>query len=592
MHTKPAILIADDLKTNRLVLRKHLAELDVDIIEAHTGQAVLQIMETHPDIALLLLDIQMPDMDGYEVAKIVHSDNQNRHIPIIFITAMELSTQTLHDSYLAGVVDVLKKPVNPSVLCTKAQVFINQWSVRHTLETEIERRNEAESLVQHMAHHDQLTNLPNRRQLEINLEHEIQRCQRYGKRVAVLFLDLDGFKRINDTLGHHTGDQVLLQLANRFQSLIRSTDTVVRFGGDEFVILFTDVDAREQLVGKLKRLLETTLSPIKIEQNRLSVGVSIGVAFYPEHGSAPAELISNADKAMYQAKRDGRNTFRFYSEKMNQSVLYRLQMEEHLYTALQNNEFHILYQPIINLQNGQLIGAEALLRWQSPVLGNVSREQFIPVMEEIGLINCIGSWVLKQACRQLSLWLRQYQQDLKICVNVSSLQFCDPQEQLLQDVQAIIKETGLSYRHLELEITEGLLLNNNPHISRQLKTLHDMNIGIAIDDFGTGYSALGYLKTYPISTLKIDRSFIQDIPHHEDGCILVNAILSMAHGLNIKVIAEGIENRLQTSYLSHLACNYGQGYYFSKPLSADDFSRFLQAHNRTGQTPDAKQASR
>ncbi len=579
MSRNPVILITDGQRESRATLKARLASLPAETIEAGTGASAIELAFSTPNLAMILLDIPSLGIEGCEITEQLRSHKTTRHIPIVFITAHPPSDLAQRDD-ACGAVDYLQKPVNHHVLLSKARFFLDLWEMRMHLEQEIERRNQAESTIQYLANHDQLTSLPNRRQLDKTLAHEILRCDRYGKKMALLFLDLDGFKRINDTLGHHVGDQVLLKISERFRELIRETDTLARFGGDEFVILMTDIAEKDPLVSRLKRILETTLAPVKIGDNLLNVGVSIGVAYYPDHAGTADELLSCADKAMYQAKSEGKNTFRFYSLAMNQAVKKRLEMEEQLYTALERNEFSLVYQPIIDIQHNRVIGAEALLRWHNEKLGQVPPDEFIPVLEEIGLICNVGHWVLNQACEQIRQWRLQHDVDLRICINVSSLQFIDPAKRLLGDIRSLIDRKIVAAKNIEIEITEGLLLHDGQSVNEQLHALKALQVDIAIDDFGTGFASLNYLKKYPITTLKIDRSFVSDIPGNAESCILVNAILAMSHGLGIKVIAEGIENPAQLNYLSHLACHYGQGYLFSRPLPADDFIAFVEAANK------------
>ena len=578
MSAKPVILITDHVKNNREGLVQLLQSADAEIIEAETGSETLFKASESNHIALILLDVQLSGQDSFRVAEQLHSEKKTRYIPIIFMTGVDDDEMYTQQGYRAGAVDYMHKPVDPVVLLSKVNVFLDFWRMRNSLEREIEQRVDAEMRIQHMADHDQLTCLPNRRNLYARLTEAMQRCDRYGKRLALLFLDLDGFKRINDTLGHKCGDEVLLQIAGRYQGLIRNTDTLARFGGDEFVILLTDLDEHEQLIHKLKALLDITHNPVDLEDNKVSLGVSMGIAYYPEHGSNIEELLSNADKAMYQAKNEGRNTFRFYSNEMNESAKEKMLIEKHLVTALANNEFSLVYQPIIELQHQDVVAVEVLLRWHNPELGFVRPDIFIPIAEEIGAINDIGSWVLHESCKQLASWNRRKDWNLRMCINVSTVQFNDPEQRLLHDLNSIIDRGQIQASQLELEITEGLLLNHTNNLANQLNQLVDLNVGIAIDDFGTGYSSLSYLKKYPISTLKIDRSFIMDMPDDEDDCVLVTAILAMSHGLGLKVIAEGIENQAQLKYLAELDCDYGQGYHFNKPIDAEDFEKFMLQH--------------
>ncbi|MBL4711783.1 MAG: EAL domain-containing protein [Gammaproteobacteria bacterium] len=578
MSDKPIILITDDIKANRLALKKLLRSVDAEIIEAESGNETLSKALVSSRLALILLDVQMPEMDGFEVAELLREEDRTQFVPIIFVTGMDRNDIYRQKGYSVGAVDYLYKPVDPDILLSKVNVFLDLWRMRSELEHEIELRIDAEMQIQHMAYHDALTCLPNRRKLYENLTEAMHRCDRYENKLALLFLDLDGFKRINDTLGHNFGDEVLLQMAGRYQSLIRNTDSLARFGGDEFVILLTDINNTESLVSKMQEILEVTHAPVDLENNQVSLGVSIGAAYYPDHGNSLEELVSHADKAMYQAKNEGKNTFRIYSVEMDDTVSEQLSIEKHLANALINEEFSLVYQPIVSLPDKQVVAVEVLLRWNNPEIGFVGPDVFIPIAEEMGEINSIGSWVLHKACKQLAYWNKHLNVNLRMCVNVSTVQFNDPEQRLLRDVKEILSQGEIHASQLELEITEGLLIRQNNNLSSQLNQLVNLGVALAIDDFGTGYSSLSYLKKYPISTLKIDRSFVMDIPNDEEDCVLVKAIVAMSHGLGLKVIAEGIEDEKQLTFLSLLNCNFGQGYYFSKPLCATDLDVFIQQH--------------
>ena len=578
MSDKPIILITDDIKANRLALKKLLRSVDAELIEAKCGNETLSKALLSDRLAIILLDVQMPGMNGFEVAELLRGEDKTQFVPIIFVTGMDRNEVYTQKGYSVGAVDYLYKPIDPDILLSKVKVFLDLWCMRSKLEREIKMRADAEMQVHHMAYHDALTCLPNRRKLYEDLTEAMQRCDRYGKRLALLFLDLDGFKRINDTLGHKFGDEVLLQIAGRYQGVIRNTDSLARFGGDEFVILLTDIDDTAILINKMKEILTITHQPVNLENNQISLGVSIGAAYYPDHGSSLEELVSNADKAMYQAKNEGKNTFRIYSLEMDGTVNEQLNIEKHLANALVNKEFRLVYQPIVNLTNQQIVAVEALLRWDNPEMGFIGPDVFIPIAEEMGEINNIGSWVLHEACQQLAHWNKKLNVDLRMCVNVSTVQFNDPEQRLLKDIKTILSCGEIHASQLELEITEGLLLKQNNNLSSQLNQLKDLGIELAIDDFGTGYSSLSYLKKYPISTLKIDRSFVMDIPNDKEDCVLVKAIVAMSHGLGLNVIAEGIEDEAQLAFLSALDCNFGQGYHFSKPLNPADFESFMQQH--------------
>ncbi len=424
----------------------------------------------------------------------------------------------------------------------------------------------------HQAHYDSLTGLPNRFLSLDRLAQMISDAKRHHHYVAVLFLDLDDFKKINDTLGHESGDELLKQVAARFSQTIRLEDTVGRLGGDEFIVLLGDIkhmaDARmvaENLLG----IFDRTFS---INDRELVLSVSIGIAFFPSDGKDVSEVVRNADSAMYNAKKLGRNTYSYFTEEMNRQVSRQLALEEQLHGALARNEFAVVYQPKIILSTGEIVGAEALLRWHNPTLGFVSPDEFIPIAERNGMIISIGHYVLSRALA-FTRELDQYKSnDFKIAVNFSPRQFRDAR--LIDNIKDSITLNELTFNRLELEITEGVLIGANGHIKNALDKLTECGISIALDDFGTGYSSLSYLRQYPFNTLKIDRSFINDITEDSDDLELVNAAISMAHALNLTVVAEGIETAEQLALIKASGCELGQGYYFSKPLSAEEFKPF------------------
>ena len=428
--------------------------------------------------------------------------------------------------------------------------------------------------IEHQAYYDALTDLPNRFLVLDRLKQLINTAERNQQKVAVLFLDLDDFKKVNDSLGHEYGDLLLIEAATRLKKVIRANDTIGRLGGDEFILLISGLDNNKDIQGIVKKLLTQLLRPFTIQSREIILTASIGIALYPDDGQETSELLRNADSAMYHAKKKGRNTFSFYTKAINQDASRRLELEEHMHGALDRKEFEVFYQPKINIKNGKLIGAEALLRWHNPELGNISPFEFIPVCEQTGLIIPIGEFVLQQAVKQTLEWQQQYIEDFNIAINLSPRQFRDPN--LVDSIIEIIENSRLSTDTLEFEITEGVLLSGNKHINDALKRISDLGIKLAMDDFGTGYSSLSYLRQYPFNILKIDRTFIKDIATNPADRELVNAAIAMAHGLKLKVVAEGVETSEQLTYLQTLNCDIAQGYYYSKPVCADDFSQLIK----------------
>lgn len=564
----PKILVIDDTHANLVAMRALLKSAPAETITAQSGNAGLA-KALDDNIALILLDVNMPEMDGFQVAELLGEMDETCNIPIIFLTALHSSEQNRLRGYGSGAIDYIEKPINTDILLSKVQLFIKMWTLRFEMKQEIKLRIEAEKKIEYLAQRDALTQLPNRRQLHVEMQQIISRATRSRTSFAALFLDLDGFKKINDEMGHEAGDYVLKEMARRFTQIVRNSDVVARYGGDEFILLLPDLHDSLALTNKLKELTSSANKSLEWQGSQLRVGVSIGVSIFPEHGKDSDTLLNNADTAMYQAKGDGRNTFRFFSDELHDRLKRRLLLESHLVAAFENEEFELNLQPIVDAKTGKMVAAEALLRWHNKELGTVSPEEFIPIAESSPLIHELGIWVLHKTVK-----LMQQYTDVHFAINASPLQFnnsvfCD-------ELEKIITQGCLNPRKLEIEITEGLLLANTPEIKEQLGKVRSLGIGLSVDDFGTGYSALGYLKQHPVTKLKIDRSFISEIPSNQESAALVKAILAMGHALNLQVVAEGVETAEQWSFLKHSTCDYAQGYYFSKPLNEEDFCTYLE----------------
>jgi len=428
----------------------------------------------------------------------------------------------------------------------------------------------------HSAQHDPVTNLPNRLLLTDRITQAIAWSRRQNRPIAVIFLDLDHFKYINDSLGHAVGDKLLQSVSRRLLANVRGSDTVSRLGGDEFVILLSEIISPEDATTSAKRILLSLNTPHSIagEQDLQHIGGSIGISVYPEDGEDAEMLIKNADTAMYHAKENGRNNFQFFTADMNLKVVERQSLEGGLRRALGREEFLLHYQPQVNLDTGEITGVEALIRWQQPDRGLVFPAQFVPVAEDCGLIIQIGRWVLREACTQARAWQNAGLPPLPIAVNVSAVEFRD--KGFVEGVRTILLETGLEARYLELEVTESVLMEDAESTASVLQELKTMGVHLAVDDFGTGYSSLSYLRQFPIDVLKIDQSFIHQITSNPDDSSIVSAIIHMGKSLKHLVIAEGIETQEQRAYLQTQLCTEGQGYLFSRPLVAEQFAHLLQ----------------
>ncbi len=426
----------------------------------------------------------------------------------------------------------------------------------------------------HSAQHDVLTNLPNRMLLHDRISQSISLARRQHRPLAVLFLDLDRFKYINDSLGHAVGDQLLQSIAKRFLASVRNSDTVSRQGGDEFVILLSEISHPEDAATSARKILLSLNAPHSIEGHDLDIAGSIGISIYPGDGEDAETLIKNADTAMYHAKESGRNNFQFFKPEMNRQAVERQSLEGSLRHAVERGEFLLHYQPKINLFTGQITGAEALIRWQHPERGLVSPAQFVPIAEDCGLILPIGRWVLREACKQAREWQCAGLPFKRVSVNVSATEF--RAKTFLEDVGTTLRESGLEARYLDLELTEGVLMQNAKSTASVLQELKSMGVHLAVDDFGTGYSSLSYLRQFPIDVLKIDQSFVRQISDDPNDSAIVRAIIDMGKNLKKRVIAEGIETQEQLALLQSWHCAEGQGYLFSRPVPAAPFARLLQ----------------
>ncbi|WP_028863433.1 putative bifunctional diguanylate cyclase/phosphodiesterase [Psychromonas aquimarina] len=453
---------------------------------------------------------------------------------------------------------------------SKQQNKLSQHNLQ--LETEVKKRKNSEERLAYQATHDALTGLANRSYSHERLTQAIHYSQRDNTQILVMFIDLDNFKQINDTLGHIAGDQILKDTSTRLINSVRSTDTVARLGGDEFLLIIPELlddESAEMLAGKILALFE---KPFKVENQEFFTTTSIGMAIYPQDGRDPDSLLKSADMALYRVKDAGRNGFSFYDPAMNDALLRSLSLNSRLRQAISNNEIEMYYQPIIDLKSRKIIAAEALMRWNDNELGSVSPEEFISLAEKNGLIHQLGEFALEQACTQAAEW--QSICPLQIAVNFSSVQFRYSTD-LLNKIENILEKSALPAHKLDIEVTESLLVSQNSELAYVLDRLNELGIRLSIDDFGTGYSALSYLQQFPFSKLKIDRAFVNDLETNPADMSLVSAILAMAKALKLKVVAEGIEDNYQADLLEELQCDYGQGYLFSRALPADDFTRLL-----------------
>lgn len=447
--------------------------------------------------------------------------------------------------------------------------------------SDITQRIKIQQDIEHQANYDTLTNIPNRMNIMERIQQEIRRYNRHHIIFGMLFLDLDHFKNINDSLGHYIGDALLIETARRLQNTLREEDVVARIGGDEFVVLLPDLGIHQEEAAKKAEVIAQKIHHILkktfvIEEHNLLISTSIGIVLMNNEKEGVDELLKHADMAMYQAKKDGRSLSRFYQESMDAWIKRHLQIENALRDAITHKELEVYYQPIVEFSSSKIIGAEALLRWSHPILGNISPEEFIPVAEDSGMIIDIGAWVLKEASEQFVSWQKQFphlSSLQKIAVNVSSKQF--NHDAFLDVLTQNINSSAIQPKYLELELTESIIIDNTQEVRLKMKNIRDLDVGLSIDDFGTGYSSLSYLKQLPFTTLKIDQSFVRDIQDDVDDKELISTIITIAENFDLKVVAEGVETYEQFAFLSEKSCHYCQGYYCAKPLNANDFTKLL-----------------
>lgn len=502
----------------------------------------------------------------------------------------ETQTQRLGPAIDAGMVSAIALPIRSATeFFGVIEIFFNEapqpdeameqllTSIANQIGQSCQRKR-AEEALRHLAAHDPLTRLTNRSFFNDRLTHALNQASRYGNTLSVVFIDIDRFKIVNDTLGHSAGDRVLVECAARLKSCLRESDTISRVGGDEFVVTLENPSGPQDASSVAQKILTSLSKPFIIDQQEFQLSASIGISIAPDDSSDVDGLLKNADAAMYRAKGLGGNRFQFYAAEMNRHTLERVALEAALRHAIERNEFILHYQPKMSLKTGRISGVEALVRWIHPDLGMVPPSQFIPLAEESGLIVPIGAWVLATACRQFSAWRQSgLHAPMRVAVNLSARQFMH--EGLLGEIQAIISSSGIRAQDLEIEITESMVMSNPEYAERLLIDLKQIGVYLSLDDFGTGYSSLGYLKRFPIDCVKIDRSFVKDIPDDTHDMALTRGIIALAHSLNMKVIAEGVENAAQAIFLRESQCDEIQGYVISKPLTDAQALEFVEKHN-------------
>ncbi|WP_137940424.1 EAL domain-containing protein [Chitinivorax sp. B] len=703
-HFLQTILLVDDKPENRIALEAALDSAHIRFLHAGSGAIALKMM-LDADVSLVLLDVSMPGMDGYEVVQIMRSTRNTRHIPVIMMTAFLRDEMETLRGYQAGAIEFLTKPVNTTMLRCKVMLFLELDQQKRQLRTAYERldaqkayyesmlnaagegviglstegnvkfanpaalsmlhlppqellecafrtffpctqeqpgrweetdfhlawtekreiradeaqfrtinrdpfpvqytcsplaghtqgtvvifqditqRKALEAQLRQQATTDHLTGLNNRAGFKTSLLHTLARCSRQTSLMALLLIDLDRFKQVNDTLGHEMGDQLLQAVAERLKRSIRMSDTLARLGGDEFTVILEDLNDVEDAAYCAAKIIETLKRPFTIDTMELVIGASIGIATYPECGTDPVTLMQAADVAMYRAKSDGRNLYHFFTQEMNDRARAKMVLEQSLHHALSENQLLLMYQPQIELQTGRVVGLEALLRWQHPTAGLVAPATFVPLLEETGLILSAGNWIMQAVCEQRHDWdIRNVlDEDCKIAINISPRQFVD--ENLVKVLRQHLYRYQIDAATIELEMTENMLMQENEQTFNILDQLNRLGVALSIDDFGTGYSSFGYIKRFHLHALKIDKSFIDQLADSERDTAITASIINLAHNLKLKTIAEGVETKTQLDILTGLGCDIIQGFYYSPPCRPRELETFLRERRRATNLP-------
>ena len=562
------VLLVEDNRIDAQLIRRLLRRVSASyyrITHVRTlNDAVLSAEELIPDV--ILADLNLPDSRGTDTVSSLQTAYPE--IPLVIVSAWEDEAISLR-SVKAGAQDYLVKG------------HIDGASLHRVIRYAIERKRTELELVR-LAQFDQLTGLPNRTLLRERVNHALARAARSGAGVATLILDMDRFKEINDMLGHEVGDKLLIEAGKRIRANVRDQDTVARLGGDEFAVVLEGVSEAKEVLPVIERIVNSLREVTAVDGHEVNTSTSIGIAMYPENGSNLSELLRAADLAMYQAKSAGRSCYQFFADAMQEEAQSRRALEWALRSAVEAREFRLFYQPQICLRTGSVIGVEALIRWTHPTRGLLTPYHFIGGLEEFGLINEVGEWVLQTACEQIRKWHAMNLKPMRMSVNVSAQQFEDPM--LIDKVRSALAESEISPEFLELELTESCLMSDPAQAGALLREIRDVGVRIAIDDFGTGYSSLTYLNEFPLNALKIDKSFVQSVESNDRGGPISNMIIGLGQNLGLEVIAEGVETEGQLLYMQQHGCDMAQGYLYARPEAPEDLTPWLEANRRTSGT--------
>ncbi len=552
---KPIVVLADDDPSIRLMVRHVLESEDYEIVEAEDGlDAIKAVEKQHP--ALVLLDAVMPGLDGFTTCQQL-KERGHADVPVIMLTGLD-DDASVERAYDVGAIDYITKPIKWAVLKHRVRSIVKSVM--------------AERKIQRLEYRDTLTQLPNRLLFVDRLEQAIVRAERHRESIALMVVDIDDFKLVNDSFGHEAGDKLIKAVADLLSRSMRRADTVARLGGDEFAIIIENIDGEDDAISIADNVTTILEHNVRLDDQETFTSASVGIAMFPDDGADAGTLLKNADTAMFRAKEQGRRCFQFYKPEMSVNAMERLELENSIRLALENNELVIHYQPTVDVHNNEISGVEALLRWQHPEKGIISPDDFLQVAIDSGLIVSIGEWMIKTICHQLRVWKDAGMENQNVSINLAAKQFKD--QDLITVFKIAMDEHQIEASELTIEVTEKTLISSEGEIEDTLIKLHDMGMTITIDDFGIGFASLTNLKDLPIDVVKIDAVFIAGVPENEQDVAVVTAIAGLTRGLKLKLLAEGIENERQLNMLKGLGCQYAQGFYWSKALPADQYEQF------------------
>ena len=552
---RPIVVLADDDPSIRLMVRHVLESEDFDIIEASDGLEAIKAVEKHHP-ALILLDAVMPGIDGFTTCQQI-KEKGHTDIPVMMITGLD-DDASVERAYEVGAIDFITKPI--------------KWAVLKHRVKSVVAKVIAERKVQLLAYRDNLTGLPNRLLFADRLEQAVMRSERSRTSMALMLVDIDDFKLVNDSFGHEAGDKLIKAVGDLISKSLRRADTIARLGGDEFAVIIEGIDGPEDAISIADNLTTILEHNVRLDDQETYTSASIGIAVFPGDGKDARTLLKNADTAMFRAKENGRHCFQFYKPEMSVSAMERLDLENSLKAAFENDEFLIHYQPVIDIHKNEVVGVEALLRWQHPDKGMIQPSDFVSIVEDCGLIVALGEWLIFSVCKQIKVWHEAGLKNQNVSINLSPRQF--KEQDLVALFTQAMAENGLDGSSLSVEVTERTLIDNVGEVESTLKKLRGMGLQILLDDFGTGYASLAYLKEFPVDVVKIDRAFVTGIPDSEEDSSIVDAIAGLTRGLKLALHAEGVENERQLNVLKSIGCQYAQGFYWSKPLPGDEYEQF------------------